>query len=284
MRTVALTGATSMLGVAFVKECIRNNIRVFCFVRPGSVHIGRIPNSELITVIECDLFDIAKFDRFNLITNRGCPIDVFFHFGWTCLMSSEHDSCDKQLENIKFTVDAVRLAKKLGCKKFVGAGTQVEYGIVSKSLNDSVPVDPITAYGVVRYAAGKLAKIECMQTGMEYNWVRILSIYGVYAREENMIKTFIYKCKNNIPMDLGPCTHIWDYLYEDDAGRAFFAIGKKGANGKIYCLGSGIGKPLKEYIEIVKDIILLILIINLVMGMYHITKNHIDICVRIYQN
>jgi nucleoside-diphosphate-sugar epimerase len=32
-------------------------------------------------------------------------------------------------------------------------------------------------------------------------------------------------------------------------------IGEKGLNGKIYCLGSGIGKPLKEYLEVIKNIV-----------------------------
>jgi nucleoside-diphosphate-sugar epimerase len=33
------------------------------------------------------------------------------------------------------------------------------------------------------------------------------------------------------------------------------AIGEKGASGKIYCLGSGAGKPLKEYLEIIKYLV-----------------------------
>jgi nucleoside-diphosphate-sugar epimerase len=120
-------------------------------------------------------------------------------------------------------------------------------------LNSAVPANPETAYGIAKYAAGRVSKIECKKLEMEYNWIRVLSVYGVNDNDDTLVKTFIYNCKNNQPMPLSACTHIWDYLYEDDAGRALLAIGGKGINGKIYCLGSGIGKPLKEYLEIIRN-------------------------------
>jgi len=80
-------------------------------------------------------------------------------------------------------------------------------------------------------------------------------VYGIHDNYNTLIKTFILNCKNNHPMALGHCTHIWDYLHEDDAGPAFLAVGEKGKNGNIYCLGSGIGKPLREYLETMKKII-----------------------------
>lgn len=40
---------------------------------------------------------------------------------------------------------------------------------------------------------------------------------------------------------------IWDYLYAKDAGGILFSLGgDKSINGKIYCLGSGVAKPLKS--------------------------------------
>ena len=47
----------------------------------------------------------------------------------------------------------------------------------------------------------------------------------------------------------------WDYLYANDAGKAFYLVGKKVQGSHIYCLGSGVAKPLKEYIEKIRDIV-----------------------------
>ena len=56
-------------------------------------------------------------------------------------------------------------------------------------------------------------------------------------------------------MALTPCTQIWDFLHELDAGSALFLLGDKGVSGEIYCLGSGEGRPLSEYLTSAKRII-----------------------------
>ena len=47
----------------------------------------------------------------------------------------------------------------------------------------------------------------------------------------------------------------WDYLYSADAAAAFRGIGERGADGKTYVLGSGMSRPLREYIEEIRDIV-----------------------------
>jgi nucleoside-diphosphate-sugar epimerase len=46
---------------------------------------------------------------------------------------------------------------------------------------------------------------------------------------------------------------MWDFLYAKDAGRAFYLLGESGIAGKTYCIGSGIARPLREYIEKIRD-------------------------------
>jgi len=252
MNTIALTGATSMLGLALIKQCIQRAIKVIAFVRPNSSRLNRLPDSSLVTIINCSLDNLMNFDP---LEEKFDKPEIFFHFGWEYTDKQGRYDCDKQLKNIFHTLAAVHLAEKLGCKRFIGAGSQAEYGRSLSNLTGTTPVDPEIAYGIAKYAAGKLSKIECEKLKLEHIWVRVLSVYGSNDNEDTLIKTFIHNCKNNYPMPLSPCTHIWDYLYEDDAGRAFLAIGEKGSNGKVYCLGNGVGKPLKEYLETINTII-----------------------------
>jgi nucleoside-diphosphate-sugar epimerase len=252
MKSIVLTGATSMIGIALIKQCIQNDIAVLALVRPESSRRKRVPASDLVTILECNLDGLASF---NIPSKVTLPVDVFYHIGWDTTDKEGRNSCDKQLKNIKYTLDAVSFAQRLGCKRFIGTGSQAEYGNTSMPLNGSVPANPEIAYGVAKYAAGKFSKIECEKLNLEHIWVRILSVYGVNDNDDTLIKTFIDKCRNNQPMHLSACTHIWDYLYEDDAGQALLSIGKKGINGKIYCLGSELGRPLKEYVEVIKNLI-----------------------------
>ena len=241
-----------MLGIALIKQCILNDIKVTAFVRSETSRLNRLPNSDLVKIVNCNLDDLKYFEP---IKNGLSDIDVFYHFGWSHTDKSGRIDCEKQLDNIHYTLNAVCLAKKMNCKKFIGAGSQAEYGRTLISLTGTTPINPENAYGISKYAAGKFAEIECGKLDLEYVWIRILSIYGTNDNENTLIKDFITNCKENNPMPLGPCTHIWDYLYEDDAGRAFLALGEKGINGKVYSLGSGIGKPLKEYLETIKNMV-----------------------------
>ncbi len=251
MNCVMLTGATSMIGCALIHECIRNNVTVIALARKGSAKLSRLPGSPLVKLIECDLDRMADLDAAAVTAAAGNagPVDCFYHFGWTFTDHEGRNSPEKQELNIRYTLDAISLASRCGCRKFVGAGSQAEYGRVSVPLNGGVPCRPEVAYGVCKHAAGLLAAMKCRGLGMQFNWVRILSVYGTNDNATTLIKTFIAHCKSGEKMDLGPCTHQWDYLFEEDAGKAFYILGERGIDGKTYCLGSGESRPLKEYLE-----------------------------------
>ena len=48
---------------------------------------------------------------------------------------------------------------------------------------------------------------------------------------------------------------IWDYLYSADAADAFYQMAERGKDGAVYVLGSGRTKQLREFVEIIRDII-----------------------------
>lgn len=249
MKTIALTGATSMLGVALINECIQANISVIAFIRPNSSQINRIPKSNLITIIECNL------DNLNIFDVEEHKADVFYHIGWAFTDKINRNLNEKQIKNIQYTLDAVKLAKKLQCKRFVGTGSQAEFGIVSKKISSKTPINPLTPYGIAKYAAGKISYIECKNNNIDHIWVRVFSVYGKNDNEGTLINTLISNCAANIPMKFTKCEQMWDYLFETDAGKALFAIGEKGISNKNYCLGSGKGKKILSYINDVISIV-----------------------------
>ena len=54
-------------------------------------------------------------------------------------------------------------------------------------------------------------------------------------------------------MPLTAGEQIWDYLYADDAAEALFRMALYGKNGAVYPVGSGKVRPLKEYLETLRD-------------------------------
>lgn len=247
---VVVTGATSMLGVALIEACIERNVKVLAFVRPHSAHIDRISKFGLVEVIECDLSELQQYQP----SVGDC--DVFYHFGWTYTDRDSLNDVTKQEKNIAYTLDALRLAKRMGCKKFVGAGSQLEYGShVDEQTTPYSPTNPINAYGISKYAAGKLALLLAEELEMDCFWVRIFSVFGKYESENTMLSTSIAKMVRGEYCSFTPATHSWDYLYSSDVGEALYFVGEKASGTKVYCLGSGQSRVLKDYIESVQDII-----------------------------
>lgn len=247
MNRVVVTGATSMIGAALIEECVKNKIEVLAIIRGQSARRSRLPESELITVVECSLEELNTLD-----SSLGV-YDVFYHFAWDYTAKQYRGDAYFQEKNIRYTLDAVELANRLGCKKFVGAGSQAEYGKVEGVINENTPVNPITSYGIAKYAAGKLSKILCEKYEMIHVWGRIFSVYGKYDNEGTMLNYAIDCFLNKEVALFSAGTQMWDYLNEADAGKIFMFLGRKIKKNSVFRIASGKSQPLKNYIEEVRS-------------------------------
>ena len=249
MKRVIVSGATSMLGVSLIKECIANKTEVVALVRPNSANFNRLPDSKYITIIECNLRALSDLE-----VDEAKGFDVFYHFGWEGTSKSDRENTLIQFQNIGYTLDAVNLTNRIGCKRFVGAGSQAEYGRVNeKVISPSSATNPEIAYGVAKLSAGKLSALLAQQLGVEHIWTRVFSVYGPHDNANTMIMSALDKMLRHQPTQFTKCEQTWDYLYTDDAARAFYLIGSKGKPQSVYCLGSGQTKVLSEYIKVIQD-------------------------------
>lgn len=247
MQKVVITGATSMLGVALIQECIASNMEVLAIVRKNSKYIDRIPKVNSVRVQECNL------DELSSVHKNEIPYDTFYHFAWDYTDRERRDNPVYQELNIKYTLEAVELANRMGCRTFIGAGSQAEYGRATEKIGPNTAINPDIAYGVAKYAAGKLSQKLCFQLGIKHIWTRIFSVYGPNDNSGTMVMYAINSLlRGEIPL-FTKSEQKWDYLYCKDAGRAFRLIGEYGKTGQTYCLGSGHQRRMREYIEILRD-------------------------------
>lgn len=234
-----------MIGVALIEECLRHDIEIYAVVRSSSGKAGRLPLSEKIHLTDCSLEDLPDLPG---RIPGGC--DTFYHIAWGNTGEARNKSTELQSRNIFYTLQAVRAAAELGCRRFIGAGSQAEYGPMDvEKISPDSPVNPSTPYGASKLAAGHLAGMLCRELRMDCIWPRIFSVYGKYEKETTMVASGLRKMLAGEPTEFTPAMQRWDYLYSRDAGRAFYLIGEKGKGGSVYCVGSGQARPLKEYIE-----------------------------------
>lgn len=248
MKRIIITGPTGAIGMALIQKCIEMGTEVTAVCRRGSARIARIPVSDRVKVVECSLNEMKKLPE--LLEGR---YDVFFHFAWACTAGAGRNDTEAQTQNIRDTMDAVEAAAKLGCECFIGAGSQAEYGRVEGKLTADTPAFPENGYGIAKLCAGQLSRLRCGQLGIRHIWFRVLSVYGRYDGEQTMILSSIREMLNGEAPEYTPAEQMWDYLYSEDAALAFYLAAEKGRDGAVYCLGSGQARPLKEYIEVMRD-------------------------------
>lgn len=248
IQTALLTGPTGAIGVALCELLLRKNIIVYAVVRPDSPRKKTLP--EGVRVVECDLSELPLLPE---LVEARC--DALFHLAWACTTGAGRNDMDAQVRNIKYTLDACRTAKALGCSVFVGAGSQAEYGRCDHALTPETPCFPENGYGIAKLCAGQMSRVECEKLGIVHIWPRILSVYGPHDGKNAMIPQVIRTLLAGKEPALTSGEQIWDYLYAEDAARALYALARSGRNGKVYPLGSGNARPLREYIELMRDAI-----------------------------
>lgn len=178
MERVIVTGATSMIGEALIEECLKHGISVCAVIRKDTARKDRLPEDPHLELVECSLEELETLPE-----KVNGTFDTFYHIAWGYTGAARNKSVRLQSKNIDYTLEAVEAAAKLGCRRFIGAGSQAEYGPLDlEKIGPDAPEHPTTAYGTSKLAAGKLSKLLCKELGMEWIWPRIFSVY------ESMIK------------------------------------------------------------------------------------------------
>ncbi len=251
IKSAVLTGATGVLGTALVKKLAYAGIETYVVCHRGSLRNDTILEHSCIHKVECDIEEISRLP--DLI---GKSIEAFFHFAWlgTQVKSNRMDMYLQNI-NVKYTLDTVYVAKELGCKVYVGAGSQAEYGRIDGVIHPNSPVHPISGYGMAKLCAGQMTRALCKDFEIRHIWPRIVSVYGKNDGEKTLVSTLIRTLQAGEVPKLTTGEQMWDYLYSEDAAEALYLMAEKGKDGAVYVLGSGKTRKLKDYMIAIRDII-----------------------------
>ena len=248
MKRAVVTGCTGAVGTALIEELAAQDYDVIAVPREHSNRAGAIPVMSGVRVVACNMEDYAE-----LPAKIGESCDAFFHLAWGGTYGASRDDVVAQNENVLYTLQAVKAARKLGCKVFLGAGSQSEFGHVEGVLSPELMCKPVTAYGAAKLSACNLSRVLCRQLGIRHAWCRILSVYGPHDGEYTMVMSIIRELLEGKTPACTKGDQIWDYIYSKDAAKAFRLAAEQGRADAVYCLGSGETKRLRDYISIIRD-------------------------------
>ena len=242
MEKAVITGATGFLGFALLRELVRNDVYVHALCRKGSNRIRRLNGLPNVEVSEVDLDYPGHAFKIS-------GSDVFFHLAW----EGGRNDFDGQYKNVERSLNCLRLASELGCKRFVCTGSQAEYGDTAGLITEETSLKPATAYGACKAAAYYLTADLAKRLNMEHTWARVFSVYGPSDNPNTLVMTLIRGLLTSGKARLNTDgEHIWNYLYEEDAARALRMLGRCGSTNTVYNVASRDNKPLREFVEIIK--------------------------------
>lgn len=247
IKKVIITGATSMIGLALINYLVDKDIEVLAVIRKDSNRKKSIPQNKNVKILEADLDNIQN------IKPLESNYDVMYHFAWDGTSGASRNDIENQEKNIHYTLNALKMANNFGCKVFIGAGSQAEYGRVEGTISETTLANPETAYGCAKLSACYMSRVLANQLNITHIWTRIFSVYGPNDGKNTMVMSSIKSMLNGESPEYTKGEQLWDYLYCDDIAKALYLIAIKGKNESIYCIGSGKQKMLKEYIEMIRD-------------------------------
>lgn len=246
-----VTGATGFLGSHLVGHLVRQGNAVAVLVRPGSDRWRIHESLPDVRILEGDLTSV---DSWAADAAEFCP-ETVFHLGWHGV-GNRHRNDATQLEgNVQAAVGLARLSVRLGCRAFVGLGSQAEYGPHEGTLDETASTSPTTLYGAAKLAAYHLCRVTLQPTSVRFAWLRLFSCYGPKDNPEWLIPSLISTLLERRLFSLTAGQQLWDYVFVTDAVRAIARVGACDEAQGAFNLGSGTALPLRWIVETVRDLI-----------------------------
>ncbi|MGM9722825.1 MAG: NAD-dependent epimerase/dehydratase family protein [Prevotella sp.] len=242
MENVIITGADGFVGSYTVKHFIDNGCKVL------ALDMGETPRrldvNENLSYMQCD---ISNTDAMVEKIPHGV-YDTFVHFAWAGSAGEGRIDYNLQMRNALNTVECMKVAQKLGCKRFVCAGSIMEYEVEAAIHSQGSQPGMGYIYGMGKHIAHCMCKSVAVSIGIELIWPMITNAYGVGELSPRFVNTTLRKIINKEPLLFTAATQNYDFVYVSDVAKAFYLVALRGKPFCEYMIGSGEAKPLKQFI------------------------------------
>ena len=175
---VFLTGATGFIGAYVLRELLSQGHELTCLKRITSdlFHLGT--DASKVTWVNVS-------EDWQTIFRHFQP-EAVFNLAWDGVSSADRIIWQKQVLNINFQQELLNLSAECAVRKFIGTGSQSEYGDFEGVIDENFPVNPKTAYAAAKLACLDLLKCFCEINQIAWYWFRLFPLFGSGWRVRSM--------------------------------------------------------------------------------------------------
>ncbi len=241
---LVIAGASGFIGAAIVQRAVENDWPAPIVILRSDSQPARLKS----LLSRCKVFRSENLNnRPTLERLVGFQPQVWMQVGWQGVFGKDRDDARQLTTNLPLVLRSLELARAAGCRKWIGFGSQAEYGRYAEPIAESFHARPHTVYGAAKLAALWASSAYAQATALDHCWLRVFSTYGPSDEPHWLIPHIIGSLQRGLAPKLTPCEQIWDYLYVEDAADAALAAAASGATG-VFNVASGRGVPLKEIV------------------------------------
>lgn len=240
MKRVIVTGAAGFLGWNLVDFLLAHDFLVDAIVRPNSPSNARLAEHPHLHVIPLAMEEISRLPE-----QIAAPCDYAVHLAW----DPRRTDFAAQRASLSSTLDFVEALGVIGCRRFLGIGSQAEYGVTNEIMEETLLPQPVTPYGAAKVAALHLTRLRAQQLGVDWLWGRVFSVYGDYEPETTLLSYLARMLRSGQMPQMTAGTQLWDYLHAEDAAAAMTALLLRGRAGEVYNIAHGDVRPLRSFTE-----------------------------------
>lgn len=240
---IFVTGSTGFIGSYLVRQLINDGHELLCLKRSTS-DISRLADLQIQWVNVSEDWHEA-FRQF-------LP-EAIFNLAWDGVSASDRVIWQKQVQNISFQQNLLDISAECGVRKFIGIGSQSEYGDFEGVIDETYPVNPKTAYAAAKLACLDILKPFCEIHEIEWYWFRLFPLFGPGESDRWLIPSLIKAMCTQESMDLTKGEQRLPYLYVGECAKALVSPLKTGDKSGIYNVCADNPQPLKSLVTKIKD-------------------------------
>jgi UDP-glucose 4-epimerase len=241
--TVMVTGGCGFIGSHLVRRLLERGARrvvvVDCLRQGTTANLE--PHGDAVDLVRHDL----GLDPPRALDGAIRGVDFLFH-----LAAEKHSAVNRDprrilQSNVGGTYDLLEAAGRAGVRKAVFASSLYVYGRTSGPpfVEDEVPL-PTTVYGISKLAGEHLFAHRDLESGLPYNVLRFLFVYGPRQHPGSGYKSVIVANFERLlggkpPVVRGDGCQALDYVYVEDAVEAALLALERPTEREVFNIGSG---------------------------------------------